>query len=51
MLIYDHNKEFIGIDQESLKLLGYERFEDLIHEHKDVAELFVKNKGTILVWS
>ena len=45
MLIYDHNKEFIGIDQESLKLLGYERFEDLIHDHKDVAELFVKKPG------
>lgn len=47
MLIYDHNKEFIGIDQESLKLLGYERFGDLIHEHKDVAELFVKKPGYI----
>ncbi len=47
MLIYDHNKEFIGIDQEGLKLLGYERFEDLIHEHKDVAELFVKKPGYI----
>ncbi len=47
MLIYDHNKEFIGIDQESLKLLGYERFEDLIHDHRDVAELFVKKPGYI----
>ncbi len=47
MLIYDHNKEFIGIDQESLKVLGYERFEDLIKEHKDVAELFVKKPGYI----
>jgi len=47
VLIYDHNKEFIGIDQESLKVLGYERFEDLIHEHKDVAELFVKKPGYI----
>ena len=47
MLIYDHNKEFIGIDKESLNLLGYERFEDLIHEHKDIAELFVKKPGFI----
>jgi len=47
VLIYDHNKEFIGIDQESLKVLGYERFEDLIKEHKDVAELFVKKPGYI----
>jgi len=47
VLIYDHNKEFIGIDQESLKLLGYTQFDDLIHEHKDVAELFVKKPGYI----
>ncbi len=47
MLIYDHNKEFTGIDQETLKLLGYERFDDLIHEHRDVAELFVKKPGYI----
>jgi len=47
VLIYDHNKEFIGIDQQSLELLGYTRFEDLIHEHKDVAELFVKKPGYI----
>jgi len=47
MLIYDHNKEFIGIDQESLKVLGYDQFEDLISEHKDVAELFVKKPGYI----
>jgi len=47
VLIYDHNKEFIGIDEESLKLLGYARYEDLIHEHKDIAELFVKKPGYI----
>jgi len=47
VLIYDHNKEFIGIDEESLKLLGYERFEDLTREHRDVAELFVKKPGYI----
>ena len=47
MLIYDHNKEFVGIDEESLKLLGYSRFEDLLHEHRDVAELFVKKPGYI----
>ena len=47
MLIYDHNKEFTGIDEEGLKLLGYERFEDLMREHRDVAELFVKKPGYI----
>jgi len=47
VLIYDHNKQFVGIDEESLKLLGYERFEDLLHEHKDIAELFVKKPGYI----
>ncbi len=47
MLIYDHNKEFIGIDDQSLEVLGYERFDELIHEHKDIAELFVKKPGYI----
>lgn len=47
MLIYNYNKEFVGIDQESLNLLGYDRFEALLHEHKDVAELFVKKPGYI----
>jgi len=47
VLIYDHNKTFIGIDEESLALLGYDQFEDLIHDHKDVAELFVKKPGFI----
>ena len=47
MLIYDHNKEFIGIDDQSLEMLGYDRFDELIHEHKDIAELFVKKPGYI----
>jgi len=47
VLIYDHNKTFIGIDEESLALLGYDQFEELIHDHKDVAELFVKKPGFI----
>jgi len=47
VLIYDHNKTFIGIDEESLALLGYDQFEELIHDHKDVAELFVKKPGYI----
>jgi len=47
VLIYDHNKEFIGIDDQSLEVLGYERFDELLHEHKDIAELFVKKPGYI----
>ncbi len=47
MLIYDHNKEFIGIDESSLTLLGYTSFNDLLSDHKDVAELFVKKVGYI----
>ena len=47
MLIYNHDKELIGIDKESLTLLGYENFETLIKEHGDVAEMFVKKPGYI----
>ena len=47
MLIYNHDKELIGIDKESLTLLGYDNFETLIKEHGDVAEMFVKKPGYI----
>lgn len=47
MLIYNHEKEFIGIDKESLSLLGYDNFQALMKEHRDVAEMFVKKPGYI----
>ena len=47
MLIYNYEKEFIGIDKESLSLLGYDNFKALIKEHRDVAEMFVKKPGYI----
>ncbi len=47
MLVYNHDKELIGIDKESLTLLGYDNFETLIKEHGDVAEMFVKKPGYI----
>jgi hypothetical protein len=47
VLIYNHNKEFVGIDSESLKLLGFSTFNELLAEHKDIAALFVKKPGYI----
>lgn len=47
MLIYNHNKTLVGIDQESLQQLGYKTLSTFLEEHKDVAELFVKKPGYI----
>ncbi len=47
MLIYNHKKEFIGIDAVDLKRLGFINFEDLTLEIDDFADLFVKTPGFI----
>ena len=47
MLIYDHNKEFIGIDEDDLRLLGYASAQELLSECSDIADLFVKKPGFI----
>lgn len=47
MLFYNHKQEFIGIDEEGLKLLNYTTFEDLMNVCKDVADLFAKEPGYI----
>lgn len=47
MLFYNHNQEFIGIDEESLKLLNYTTLEDLLQVCSDVADLFAKEPGYI----
>lgn len=47
MLIYNQNKEFIGIDDEDLRLLGYPSLKDLLSRCSDIAELFVKRPGYI----
>ncbi|HEX5329281.1 hypothetical protein [Sulfuricurvum sp.] len=47
MLFYNHKQEFIGIDEEGLKLLNYASFEDLLSVCSDVADLFAKEPGYI----
>lgn len=47
MLIYNHNKEFIGIDEEELRHFGYQSLDELFSECRDFADLFVKKPGYI----
>lgn len=47
MLFYNHKQEFIGIDEEGLKLLNYTSIEDLLSVCSDVADLFAKEPGYI----
>lgn len=47
MLFYNHKHEFIGIDEEGLKLLNYKSLEDLLEVCSDVADLFAKEPGYI----
>lgn len=47
MLIYNYQKEFIGIDESNLKALGFSSLSQLIDEVDDFADLFVKTPGYI----
>lgn len=47
MLIYNHNKEFIGIDKHEIEALGCSSFEEILNESIDFADLFVKSPGYI----
>ena len=47
MIIYDNNKQFIGIDEENLKSLGYSNLASLQAESADFADLFIKTPGHI----
>ena len=47
MLIYNHNKELVGIDDETLHHLGYKTLAGFFEDHSDVAQLFVKKPGYI----
>lgn len=47
MLFYNHKHEFIGIDEDGLKLLNYTTLEDLLEVCGDVADLFAKEPGYI----
>lgn len=47
MLIYNYKKEFLGIDESDLELLGLSNLADLRAEAADFADLFVKTPGFI----
>lgn len=47
MLIYNYKKEFIGIDEKHLKVLGLENLAQLRSEAADIADLFVRTPGYI----
>lgn len=47
MLIYNHKKEFVGIDKRDLEALGFSDLGKLLAECNDFAELFVKTPGYI----
>ena len=47
MLIYNYQKEFLGIDESDLKTLGFSDFPQLRAEASDFADLFVKTPGFV----
>lgn len=47
MIFYNHKQEFIGIDDEGLKLLNYNSLKELLEVCSDVADLFAKEPGYI----
>jgi len=47
MLIYNFQKEFLGIDEKDLHTLGYKDLTELRSEVTDFADLFVKTPGFI----
>jgi len=47
MLIYNHKKEFLGIDESYLRALGLSSLAELQNEADDFADLFVKTPGYI----
>jgi HPt (histidine-containing phosphotransfer) domain-containing protein len=47
MIIYDSKKQFVGIDEDNLKSLGYSNLASLLSEAADFADLFVKVPGHI----
>ncbi len=47
MLIYDHNRQFLGLDNEDLQQLGFASATVLFEQCSDFADLFVKRPGYI----
>lgn len=47
MLLYNYDKEFIGIDEVDLSILGFANLEELKDEALDFADMFVKTPGHV----
>jgi HPt (histidine-containing phosphotransfer) domain-containing protein len=47
MLIYNFQKEFLGIDEKELKIFGFNTLAELRDEVTDFADLFVKTPGYV----
>ncbi len=47
MLIYNFQKEFLGIDEDDLKALGFANLQELRAESADFADMFVKTPGHV----
>lgn len=47
MLIYDFKKKFMAVDENTLRLLGFDTLEGVLNEVDDFAELFVAQPGFI----
>jgi len=47
MLIYNFQKEFLGIDKKDLEILGFKSLADLQAEVTDFADLFIKTPGYV----
>ncbi|MFT7004669.1 MAG: HPt (histidine-containing phosphotransfer) domain-containing protein [Sulfurimonas sp.] len=47
MLIYNYQKEFLGIDESDLKALGFSNLSELRRESANFADLFVKTPGFV----
>lgn len=47
MLLYNHKKEFVGIDETALRALGFASVADMRAQAVDFADLFIKTPGYI----
>jgi len=47
MLIYNSKKDFLGIDEQDLRALGYQNLAELRAESEEFANLFIKTPGYI----
>ena len=47
MLLYNHKKELIGVDNKLLETLGLQNIQELLEQTQDFADLFVKEPGYV----